>query len=33
VCSAGDHSDCEGAMLKAYMKKFNLDPAMFKPKQ
>jgi ribonuclease Z len=28
-----DVSDAEGPMLKEYMKKYNLDPAMFKPKK
>jgi ribonuclease Z len=28
-----DVSDAEGNMLKEYMKKHNIDPAMFKPKQ
>ena len=28
-----DVSDAEGRMVKEYMKKYNLDPAMFKPKQ
>lgn len=28
-----DVSDAEGPMLKAYMKKYKLDPAMFAPKQ
>ena len=28
-----DVSDAEGPMLKAYMQKYNLDPAMFAPKQ
>ncbi|UCD35907.1 MAG: hypothetical protein JSU90_03490, partial [Nitrospiraceae bacterium] len=28
-----DVSDAEGPMIRNYMKKFNLDPAMFKPKE
>ena len=34
ILSGGwDVSDAEGRMVKEYMKKYNLDPAMFKPKQ
>jgi hypothetical protein len=28
-----DVSDAEGPMIKQYMQKYHLDPAMFKPKQ
>jgi ribonuclease Z len=33
LSGAWDVSDAEGRMVKEYMKKYNLDPAMFKPKQ
>jgi ribonuclease Z len=33
LSGAWDVRDAEGPMLKAYMKKYNLDPAMFAPKK
>ena len=33
LSGAWDVSDAEGPMIREYMQKFNLDPAMFGPEQ